>query len=304
MNDFAEHPYAVGYLKENLLGKTLVANILTNEEQYLAECNSYPERLTKIPAKFYDTSVPNEDIELNKLFIKQITEATPSPSVESMVAAKISHISRTGKLYLHLIDNDLPFINKLLKEIVGDKKRLQKANMSSMLKFSKNLHLVYDEFDKDWYRAYVIANADYYYNIDAGNVDNENSHDNWNVGDNVFPGNQSNQYLNDVRLCFCTDFGTTKTIKLANIYNLHSLSIALYKYPCQAIPVKLNHLPTFSAYILSRLRCVLNACTTVIVKPVILDTIPPIVDIYKRDVPNNNLIYINEWMMEEEELQK
>lgn len=296
LSDYAKHPHANVHLKELLKHKVVVASILTSEMEYSTDSGTP----SKIHATFYNTSNPHNDINMNKLLMEKITEGTQAPKLESIAYGKICHVSKTGKIYLHLMENDLKYINNLIEEIVIDPDRLERAQATSTRTFSQHLYLVYDEFNKHWYRANIISNGRYGAEpAEPIDINTENPDD-----DTVITADK-NHRMNNVRLCFCIDFGITKAIKLSNIYNLHSLSVALYKYPCQAIALKLNHLPMFSAYVLTRLRCICDVGTNVIVKAVSLDTLPPIVDIYKRDVPdNNNLMYINEWIAKEEELQK
>lgn len=100
------------------------------------------------------------------------------------------------------------------------------------------MFLIYDDSDHDmsfsseWYRGSLLKNdqkTDEYYDI------------------------------------FFVDHGKSKKIHISNIFRLESLSIALSKYPQQAIRVRLYNIPPITKGIAGRMRALLPSDTLALV---------------------------------------
>jgi hypothetical protein len=62
------------------------------------------------------------------------------------------------------------------------------------------------------------------------------------------------------------DYGITRTIDISKIYRLHSLSVALCRFPGQAFKIRLAPIPVLTSSLLERLRGLLPPNRTALVK--------------------------------------
>lgn len=53
---------------------------------------------------------------------------------------------------------------------------------------------------------------------------------------------------------YCVDIGRTKVTNISKIFLIESLSMALSKFPAQAIKVRLHNIPDITANIVARIR--------------------------------------------------
>lgn len=99
---------------------------------------------------------------------------------------------------------------------------------------AQQLYLVQDEKDKRWYRASLEAE-------ESGPL---------------------------CRMMY-VDMGTKKAVNVSNIYRLETLSVALSRYPAQAVRMKMFDIPDVTDYLLSRMRVLLKTGLTAMVSKLI-----------------------------------
>lgn len=112
LEDFAGNPNAKRHLDATLELKSLVADILTKEEQIIDTNDDVIGGLNKkIQVVVYDTS-SDEDVNLNSLILNSIVDDTPAPEIKSngLVNAVITYVTEAGDLYLQVRSSDLQYI--------------------------------------------------------------------------------------------------------------------------------------------------------------------------------------------------
>ena len=64
---------------------------------------------------------------------------------------------------------------------------------------------------------------------------------------------------------YCVDIGRTKSTNISKIFLIESLSMALSKFPAQAIKVRLHNIPDITPNIVARIRGLLpNNCEALV----------------------------------------
>lgn len=277
LEDFAENPNARQQVDDHLAGKSLIAEILTKRDDYIAKDKSN-DLEAKIQTILYDTS-SDEDVQLNPLISEKICEKTEPPQLQRMKInhVNISYITDTGDIYCHLVESNrsLQYIYKLIHHLTNgsvdySKYRYMASDVSDASR--SRLYLIYDKGEHKWYRAAILP---------------------------VLPTSS----VASTEQCRCIDYGMTKTIEREHIYRLDLLSSALALYPAQAILVRLNEIKSYNENVIARLRGLLNATSTVMAQVVGGSTIP-LVNIYKRLEKPKILCKINDTILMEQELEK
>lgn len=273
LEDFAENPNAKQHFDDYLVGKSLIAEILSKSDEYVLEMRS-DDLEPKIQTILYDTS-SDEDIQLNPLILEKICDKTVIPELQRIVYnhVYISYINDNGDIYCHLSNSkcSLHYINKLIHQLTEGKFDYSQYRYvpTENLTNQSNLYLVYDNNDNKWYRAEILS-------------DNSTS--------------------NDMELCKYIDYGMIKEIEQDQIYRLDLLSAALQKYPAQAILVRLNEISCYNENVIARLRGLLDPNSEVIAR-VFGSSKIPLVNIYKRLPQSKMLCNINDTIRMEQELE-
>uniref|UniRef100_A0A1Q3F6B8 Putative tudor domain-containing protein 7 n=1 Tax=Culex tarsalis TaxID=7177 RepID=A0A1Q3F6B8_CULTA len=226
------------------------------------------ESFNTIKMVFYDTS-SEDDVNLNEILLKNICEDTPVPELQrkGVTTVMITFVDDEGNVYCQLKDTAMTYIQKLINNLVQS--GALEDNHRGLYQSSNEhqLFLVRDEEDHKYYRAVKESKE---------------------VGSSV-----SVLYI---------DYGVRKTVQAANLYRLQTLSVALSRYPAQAIRTKLFDLPEINEYLLSRLRALLKPGLTAMVKVGALSVLP-LVKIYLHYGPNNILVCLNDSIRAEMELE-
>lgn len=275
LEDFAENPHAKQEVDEYLAGKTLIAEVKSTQSEYLAQCESSVD--AKIKAVFYDTS-SDEDVQLNKVILEKICEKVEPPQLQRSKwnPVNVSHISDSGDIYVQLYNdkgNTVHNIKQLIHRLTqnGISKQFARINIKPSLNdyTANELYLIQDPNDLKWYRAVILPR-------------------------------KSND--DTMELCKYVDYGMTKIVPRENIYRLDQLSVALSKYPHQAILVRLHDVTNYNATIISRLRGLLSAGTPHLAQIANLSSMIPMVNICKR-LESNILCKINDTIRMEQEIE-
>lgn len=273
LEDFAENPNARQQVDDHLAGKSLIAEILTKQDDYVAKVKSN-DLEAKIQTILYDTS-SDEDVQLNPLISEKICQTTEAPQLQRLKInhVNISHITDTGDIYCQLANSksSLQYINKLIHQLTDGsfdftKYRYVASDVEGNV--MARLYLIYDKGEDKWYRAAIL------------------------------PMN-----MPTTERCICIDYGMAKTIDREHIFRLDLLSAALSLYPKQAILVRLNEISSYNENVIARLRGLLNPTSTVMAQVVSGNSIP-LVNIYKRLETTKVLCKINDTIRMEQELEK
>lgn len=283
LEDFAENPNAKQHVDEYLAGKSLIAEILTNELEYTKQMESN-DLDPKIQIILYDTS-SDDDIQLNPLILEKICEKTVAPQLERLKlnSVIISYINDSGDIYCQLTNSksSLHYINKLIHQLTEGGSTLDfnqyRYVQSDVQNPIQNLYLIYDNDNDKWYRAAILPTK---------SVQNTKT-----IATKTYESMK------------CVDYGMIKCVAHENIYRLDLLSAALSKYPAQAILVRLNDVQNYNENIVARLRGLFHSNASVIIQVVQISTIP-YVNIYKRLEPMNVMCKINDAIRMEQELEK
>lgn len=276
LEDFAENPHAKQEVDEYLAGKTLIAEVKSTQAEYLAQCESSVD--AKVKAVFYDTS-SDEDVQLNKVILEKICEKVEPPQLQRSKwnPVYVSYISDAGDIYVQLHSdkgNTVHNIKQLIHRLTQNGINKQFARLTAKLTandFTANeLYLIQDQADSKWYRAAIL------------------------------PKKTTDE---TTELCKYVDYGMTKLVPRENIYRLDLLSVALSKYPHQAVLVRLHDVTNYNPKIVARLRGLLCSGSPVLAQIVNVSSMIPMVDICKR-LENNILCKINDTIRMEQEIER
>ncbi|XP_058834964.1 tudor domain-containing protein 7A isoform X2 [Topomyia yanbarensis] len=267
LEDFGDNPKAKPHIDNLICGKVCIAEVLTKQDEYEKESATGDARIQII---LYDTS-SEEDVNMNSIILKQVCEDTPVPELnrKSWNSVVITFVNEVGDLYCQLKDAAMVYIQKLITNLVLSKALEGKhcGLYKSKSAAGQQLYLVQDSKDMKWYRASLLAE-------ESGSI---------------------------CRMLF-VDTGVKKSVNVSNVYQLETLSVALSRYPPQAIRMKMFDIPEINDLLLSRLRALLKPGLTAMVKVVAYSTIP-LVKVYMHAEPNNLLVCINESIRTEIELE-
>ncbi|XP_055593451.1 tudor domain-containing protein 7 isoform X2 [Uranotaenia lowii] len=263
LEDFGENPKAKIHLDNLISGKVCIGEILTTKEEYEKDDDDVRIRMI-----LYDTS-SEEDVNLNSVILKNVCEDTPVPELnrKGVTTVTITHVDDSGFVYCRLKDAGMVYIQKLINNLVQSDALESKHRGLYRGKTGNQLYLVQDERDKKWYRASLIA--------EEGTT---------------------------VCKMFYVDMGIKQSVNLSNVYRLEMLSVALSRYPAQAILVKMFDIPDVNDYLLSRLRALLKTGLIAMVKVAAFSSIP-LVKIYMHLDQNKILVCVNDSIRSEMELE-
>lgn len=273
LEDFNENPYAERNLETNLLGKVLVGEILTSRDEYEKQENSIDMEVC-IKVVLYDTS-GDEDKNLNPIILESICDDTRGPQLErtSLTDVAITHINQLGNVFCHVKNNSMPYLQKIINNLVDESGLKVKETHHALATIgtdqTNQLYLILDKNDQKWYRAIKTT------------------------------GSSSSP---DKFLMFCVDFGFELTVHSDDMYRLDSMSVALNRFPYQALKLILHGLSNISDTTVSRLRGLLTPGVKAFVK--VLSPIGPQINVYIRLEYNNILICVNDAIRLEEELER
>lgn len=273
LEDFAENPNAKIHLDSMLIGKTLIAEILTKKETFEALNDADVEFSSRIQVVLYDTS-SNEDVNLNPLLLTKICDDTPPPELRRTGATNVTvtHVNNNGEIFVQVKSIGLSYIQKLISQLVESKfKEEEHQVVLADLKKPDSLFFIQDQDDMKWYRGALVTD-------DNGKIE----------------GNRYNM--------FYVDYGRTKMTNISRIFRLESLSVALSKFPRQAIKVKLHNLPPISETTVARIRGLLPPESPAIAKVAAHGLVPQVV-IYTRFDTKELLVNVNEVIRIEYELE-
>lgn len=197
LKDFADYSCTLEILRNNLVGKSFVGEILTDKQNY----NNLIETV------LYDTT-GKIDVNVNNLIEDTICYSTPKPTLESNLLNEviISQINDNGNIFCWTRNNGLNHIQKLISNLLKSKNKVS-INETNLYDLSKLdlLYLVLSPHQNSWYRAIIKG-----------------------------PGSSSDEYL-----MFCVDYGMNLNIKKKDMWRLDKYSVALSRYPYQAIEIQL-----------------------------------------------------------------
>ncbi|XP_055535044.1 tudor domain-containing protein 7B [Wyeomyia smithii] len=269
LEDFGEHPKSKPHLNNLICGKVCIGEILTTQEDY-EKCEESAAGDARIQTILFDTS-SEEDINLSFVILKQMCDDMPVPELDrkNINSVIITHVDEVGDEYCQLKDGGMVYIQKLITNLVLSNALEAKHRGLSKTKTAtgQQLYLVQNEADKKWYRASFIAET-------------------------------------SSSLCkmLFVDTGLKENVAINNIYRLETLSVALNRYPAQAIQMRMFNMEEMNDYLLCRLRALLKPGLTAMVKVAACSSVP-LVKIYIHAEPNNILVCINDSIRTELELE-
>ncbi|XP_058116816.1 tudor domain-containing protein 7A isoform X2 [Anopheles coustani] len=279
LEDFSENPKGKHHLQDLLAGRVFIAQVLTKREDYeAAEQSDGPDTCT-LKLMLYDTSTQN-DVLLNPIILTRICDDTPTPELNLKVVnyVTISYVDDQGDVYCQKAGN-MKYIQKLITNLTqsnaleGEYRGLYTSTSETLL--HQRLYLVQDETDGKWYRAALDAKES---------------------GPNC-------------RMLY-VDVGCRRRVNVANIYRLEMISLALNRYPAQAIRMRMFELPDCSEpQVLARLRAFLRPAMSAMAKVFGMETgTLPLVKLYVHvadggDEGKKILVCVNEAIKIEQELE-
>ncbi|XP_061390979.1 tudor domain-containing protein 7B [Musca vetustissima] len=271
LEDFEGNPAGRKCLDDLLPTKSVVGKVFTKESEFYdtnSKCNG------KIQVVLFDTST-QEDINLNHQLSNMICKETLPPEIKQNTVTNtfVSHVSDTGDIFVQVKSPELKYVQTLLQQIIETRfNRDQHKVTFDDLKRS-NMFLICDDDDANdvkWYRGSVV---------DVKNIKADSSN----------------------YLMYYVDQGITKSVDMSKIFLLESLSLALSKFPEQAVKVRLHNIPEISKNIVGRIRGLLPKDCEVLTKMVIPGPVPQ-VTIHTRLEGPGVLVTINDVLRNEHEL--
>lgn len=212
LEDFAENTDATEVIVKELSDKLFVAKIKSTEAQFKKQLES-DDSEPRINVILYDTST-DDDILVNRELIRKICARMQPPQLEPIKTniVNVTHINESGDIFCRMqgskeMDVIKQIIHRLTSNGISDAYRVQKNDLNAAE--SNVLYLVRYESNGKWYRAKILSSI-------------------------------SQQSSN--ALCKFIDYGNIEPIELENIYDLQRLSLALSKYPYQAMTARLHDL--------------------------------------------------------------
>ncbi|XP_062565094.1 tudor domain-containing protein 7 isoform X2 [Armigeres subalbatus] len=268
LEDFGENPKAKPHLDNLISGKVCIGEILTQRNEYEKDGGDTDFSDARIKMILYDTS-SDEDINLNPVILKHICDDMPRPELDrkGVSTVVVTHVDDSGDVYCQLKDGAIVYIQKLINNLIkSDVLETKHRGLFQTKSSEQQLYLVQDEKDNKWYRASLKA-------------EESGSH---------------------CRMLY-VDIGFETSVNVSNVYRLEMLSVALSRYPAQAIRMRMFDIPSVTDYLLSRMRVLLKTGLTAMVKVAALSVIP-LVKIYMHLKQNNILVCVNDSIRSEMEL--
>lgn len=204
LGEFAENEYAKDEALKIMSDKTFVAKIRSTQDEYEAQLRAV-DGDPKVNVVLIDTETA-DDIIVNKVILENVCVKMQPPQFDQdRTLAYVKHISDDGNIYCCLHGSkDLRIIKRMIQRVTANGIHEEYRLSTNDLNDSTKLRLIYDDIDKRWYRALILTTKQ------------------------------------QIAFCECIDYGYVKKILHANIYNLDRLSLALSKYPQQAIVARLH----------------------------------------------------------------
>lgn len=241
--------------------KSFIARVRSTKAEYEAQRQSVGSD-PKVNVVLWTVNDQDEDINVNKLILETVCNKMKTPTFEPNVRNEVNvkYISDDGKIYCQLQGSKdmkiiVQMIDKLTANGINETYRIDPNDLS----ISQNLRLIHDVRTKRWYRAIIL----------------------------------SHQVTQST--CLCVDFGFTKTIAHEHIYNLDRLSLALSKYPHQAMAARLHGIQAieYTSHLIERMRELLPCDDTIVFVEVKTPLEVPLVFAWKR-TSSNVLCKIND----------
>ncbi|XP_052870503.1 tudor domain-containing protein 7B-like [Anopheles cruzii] len=234
LEDFSENPKAKLHLDALISGRVFIGEILTKREEYEEVEQASGIGSGQLKLALYDTS-SDHDVLLNPVILKHICDDTPEPALnrKDVNAVTISYIDDQGDVYGQLVGT-MEYLQKLITNLTqsnaldGKYRGLYKTKAGDQ---QHQLYLVQDETDGKWYRAELEAE-------EAGP---------------------------SCRMRY-VDVGCRRCTNVSNIYRLEMLSLALSRYPPQAIRMRMFGLDLTEPQVLPRLRALLKPAMRAVAK--------------------------------------
>ncbi|XP_075170049.1 tudor domain-containing protein 7 tapas [Haematobia irritans] len=273
LEDFEGNPYARKCLDDLFaLKSSVIGKIFTKESEFYDTSSKFHG---KIQVVLYDTSKSEVDINLNQEISNIICQESLVPDINrtSVTNIYVTHINDNGDIFVQVKSPDLLYIQNLLQKTVDTRfKRDQHRVSFDDLKRS-TMFLVCDDDDVNdvkWYRATLA---------EGKHIKNDQ----------------------DKFLMYFVDQGITKSIDISKIFQLEKLSLALSKFPNQAIRVRLHNIPDITNNIVARIRGLLPKECGALTKMVVPGPVP-LVTIHTRLEGLEILVTINDVIRNEHEL--
>lgn len=179
--------------------------------------------VNKIDVVLFDTS-GIVDVNVNCLIEDSICLSTQKPTLntERINEVIISHINDDGKIFCWNRNNGMKIIQKLIGNLLESKtiQILMNETKPFDLKKLNLIYLILSPHQSSWYRA-IIKGA----------------------------GTSPDEYL-----MFCVDYGMFLNIKKKEMIRLDEFSVALSRYPFQAIEIQLFEVLVFTEDVLEKLK--------------------------------------------------
>ncbi|XP_043469098.1 tudor domain-containing protein 7B [Leptopilina heterotoma] len=251
--------------------KTIIANHLMDAEFYV-EVKYIDDGTPSVV--FYDTR-GETDVNLNRVMATEIVETCmkrPKLKTASLHEVYVSHVSEAGEVFIQFKDNSMFYLVELMNKVI--EKLSDNYSQYAVKKLDVTKLYIAKSNDEHWYRVRISSIVDY-----------------------------SKEEIS----VLCVDFGKTMTVKITDLVNLDVLSDVLCIYPVQAVKVQLSSLLTLDTEKLERLRKLTPPGQLLIMKVVQLGlshSPMPIVELFKRQEPNNEIVSINNTLLLDAVLKK
>ncbi|ETN63108.1 hypothetical protein AND_005180 [Anopheles darlingi] len=278
LEDFSENPKAKHHLDSLISGRVFIGGILTKREEYeeAEQVGGVGTGLLKLA--LYDTSKEEEDVLMNPIILKHICDDTPLPELNRKTVnyVNISHVDDQGDVYCTK-DGAMSYIQKLITNLTksdvleGKYRGLYESKLTTT---QQRLYLVQDDSDGKWYRA-------------------------------ALDGEESGPYC---RMLY-VDVGCRRRTNVSKIYRLEQLSLALSRYPPQALRMRMFDLPDCSEQsVVARLRALLKPAMRAMAKvcamaPGSVPLVKIFVYVSDGDTGNNILVCVNDSIRDEKEFE-
>uniref|UniRef100_T1PG85 Tudor domain protein n=1 Tax=Musca domestica TaxID=7370 RepID=T1PG85_MUSDO len=271
LEDFEGNPAGRKCLEDLLATKSVVGKVFTKESEFYdtnSKCHG------KIQVVLFDTST-QEDINLNQQLSNMICNETLPPEINQNTVTNtfVSHVSDNGDIFVQIKSPELKYVQMLLQQIIETRLNRDQHKVTFEDLKRSNMFLICDDEDANdvkWYRGSVVG---------AKTIKED-----------------SNNYP-----MYYVDKGITKSVDISKIFLLESLSLALSKFPEQAIKVRLHNIPEISKHIVGRIRGLLPKDCEVLTKMAIPGPVPQ-VTIHTRLEGPGILVTINDVIRNEHEL--
>ncbi|XP_033209500.1 uncharacterized protein LOC117168169 [Belonocnema kinseyi] len=264
LEDFEDYKEALVVAQAYLLDQHLCVN--------LQSCNSENGCKSVI---FYDSQGPDL-VNLNKAMSIEIIKSCmidPQLKPERRITEVIvTHISQNGEVYVRLKNDDLKYLENRISLLA--EKTLNQNLSKFIAKYVEcmQLYLIKSPEDGKWYRVGII---------------------------------NLNKRTTEVDVCLL-DSGKNMTIDVEELVDLEEVSPFLAYFPAQAIKIELHNVPysTFDQQMVARLKEIApehqNFLVRVVRRP--FNGSIPIVEMYKRKQPSNEIVSINNTLLFDAEL--